>query len=104
MLRPLADNIVVKKLETANTTQGGIVIPEMARKESCQALVVEVGPGLQTPQGLRPLSVSKGDRILFAKYATVTDVTVDSETFTILKEGDVLAVVGSEDPNQLKLV
>lgn len=96
-LRPLYDRLVVKRLAAETTTKGGIVIPDKSAEKSQQGEVVAVGPGSLLENGdCRALSVKTGDRVLFAQYGG-TEIKLDGETFVILRESDVLAVVEQSD-------
>lgn len=91
MLRPLADRVVVKRLEEESVTASGIVLPDTAREKSQRGEVVFVGTGRVTDEGHRiPMSVKVGDTVLFAKYGG-TEVKVDGQELLILKESDILA-------------
>ena len=92
-LRPLEDRIVVRQSEAEETTAGGIVLPDTAQEKPHQGTVVAVGPGNLLDSGERgKLSVAKGDEVLYAKYSG-TEVEIEGDTYVILKETDVLAVV-----------
>jgi len=91
-LRPLRDRLVVKRLENESTSPGGIVIPETAAEKPMQGEVIAVGQGRLLDSGeVRPLDVSVGDRVLFAKYSG-NDVKLDGEELLVLREDDVMAV------------
>ncbi len=91
--RPLADRIVVKRLEQEEKTKGGIIIPDTAKEKPIEAVVVAVGNGKLLKNGkLRPLSVKEGDKILLGKYSG-TEVKLDGDEHVILREDDILAVV-----------
>jgi len=93
-IRPLADRVVVKALDESEQMRGGLYIPDTAKEKPQQGEIVAVGPGKLSEQGerLEP-EVSVGDTVLYGKYSG-TDVTVDGEEFLILREADVLAVIG----------
>ncbi len=92
-VRPLADRILVKRVEAEETVRGGIIIPETAKEKPQEGTVVEVGPGKVDEDGKRvPLEVKKGDRILMGKYSG-TEVKIDGEEHIIMREDDVLAVI-----------
>ncbi len=92
-IRPLQDRILIRRLEEEETTAGGIIIPDTAKEKPQEGVVVAAGPGKIRDDGnISPLDVSKGDRVLFGKYAG-TDVTLDGDDYTILREEDVLAVL-----------
>jgi len=92
-IRPLADRIVVKRLESESKSKGGIIIPDSAKEKPIEATVVAVGNGKALKNGqLRPLSVKEGDRILLGKYSG-TEVKLDGVEHVILSEDEVLAVL-----------
>ncbi len=93
-LRPLHDRILVKRLEE-EVTHGSIVIPDTAKEKPQEGKVVAVGTGKVTDDGKTiPLAVKAGDRILFGKYSG-SEVTLDDEEYLIMKEEDVLGILGS---------
>ena len=92
--RPLHDRVVVKRLEGEEKTKGGIIIPDTAKEKPQEGKVIAVGPGARDENGkLTPLDVKAGDRILFGKWSG-TEVKIDGEDLLIMKESDVLGVVG----------
>jgi chaperonin GroES len=92
-IRPLADRVVVKRLEQETKTKGGIIIPDTAKEKPVEGLVVATGNGKVQKNGkLRELDVKKGDRILFGKYSG-TEVKLDGVEHVILNEDDILAVL-----------
>jgi len=92
-LIPLGDRLLVERLEAETTTSGGIVLPDAAKEKPIQGKVVAVGEGRRNDDGETiPMQVSKGDRILFGKYAG-TEVKLDGEEYLIMKEDDVLAII-----------
>lgn len=93
-VRPLGDRILVKRVESETKTKGGIIIPDTAKEKPQEAVVVSVGPGALREDGSRrELMVKAGDRILFGKYSG-TDVKIDGVDHLILRESDVLGVLG----------
>ncbi len=93
-LKPLADRVVVKKVEAEEKTAGGIVLPDTAKEKPQQGEVLAVGPGRQDDKGGRmPMELSVGDRVLFAKYSG-TEVKIEGVEYLILAERDILAIVG----------
>jgi chaperonin GroES len=93
-IRPLADRVVVKRLEQEEKTKGGIIIPDTAKEKPVEGMVMAVGNGKLLKNGkLRPLAVKQGDRILFGKYSG-NEVKVDGVEHVILNEDEVLAVLG----------
>ncbi len=92
-VRPLADRILVKRIEPEETVRGGIIIPDTAKEKPQEARVIAVGPGRLDENGKRiPMELKKGDHILMGKYAG-TEVKIDGEEHVILREEDVLAVI-----------
>jgi chaperonin GroES len=92
-IRPLADRLVVKRLEQEQKTKGGIIIPDSAKEKPVEGVVVAAGNGKVTKAGkLRPIAVKEGDRILFGKYSG-TEVKLDGVEHVILSEDEVLAVL-----------
>ena len=93
-IKPLADRIVVEPLEETEEMRGGLYIPDTAKEKPQQGPVVAVGPGRRTDKGeLLKVEINTGDRVLYGKYSG-TEVTVDGNDYLIVKESDVLAVLG----------
>jgi chaperonin GroES len=93
-IRPLADRLVVKRLEQETKTKGGIIIPDTAKEKPVEGMVVAIGSGKVLKNGkVRPLDVKEGDRILFGKYSG-TEIKLDGVEHVLLNEDDVLAIVG----------
>jgi chaperonin GroES len=92
-VRPLADRILVKRVEPEEVVKGGIIIPDTAKEKPQEGKVVAVGPGRLGEDGKRmPMEVKKNDRILMGKYAG-TEVKIGDEEHIIMREDDVLAVI-----------
>jgi len=90
---PLGDNVVVKRLESEQTTDGGIVLPDTAQERPQQGRVLSLGDGRLMPDGSRlEHQVSEGDRVLFGRYAG-TEVEIDGEELLIMNEDEILAIV-----------
>ena len=93
-IRPLNDRLLVQRLEEEGKTAGGIIIPDSAKEKPAEGKVVAVGPGKTNDAGERvALQVKEGDVILFSKYGG-TDVRLDGEDYLIMREDDVLGIVG----------
>jgi chaperonin GroES len=93
-LRPMQDRIIVKRLEEETMTAGGIFIPETAKEKPQKGTVLSAGPGERDDEGKYiPMDVKEGDTVLFAKYAG-TEIKVDGKKLLILRESDVLGIVG----------
>ena len=90
---PLADRVVVKPLEETEQMRGGLYIPDTAKEKPQQGEVMAVGPGRFEEGNRVPMGVKVGDKVLYGKYSG-TEVTVEGEQYLILRESDVLAVVG----------
>jgi len=92
-IKPLADRVIVKPMEK-ETMKGGIIIPDTAKEKPQQGKIVAVGPGQVKDNGERVApEVKKGDVVLYGKYSG-TEVNVDGEDYLILRESDVLAILG----------
>jgi chaperonin GroES len=92
-LRPLYDRVIVKRLESAGTTAGGIIIPETAKEKPLEGEVIAVGNGKVMDDGkVREMTVKVGDKVLFQKYAE-TEIKLDGIEHLLLREDDLLAVV-----------
>lgn len=91
-IKPLGARVLLKEIETEETTKSGIVLPSNAKEKPYMAEVVEVGPGeVKDGQEIK-MHVKKGDRVLYARYAG-TEVKLDDEKFLIVKQDDILAIV-----------
>jgi chaperonin GroES len=94
-LRPLHDRVLVKRLEEPEERHGRILIPDTAKEKPQEGKVIAVGTGKVTDDGKKlPLAVKEGDRILFGKYSG-SEVKLDGEEYLIMKEEDVLGILGS---------
>ena len=93
-VKPLSDRVVVRALEETEQMRGGLYIPDTAKEKPQQGEIVAVGPGKYDENGKRvPMDVKAGDKVLYGKYSG-TEVTVEGEQLLILRESDVLAVIG----------
>jgi chaperonin GroES len=94
VLKPLGDRIVIEVVETEEKTASGIVLPDTAKEKPQEGRVVAVGTGRVLDNGQRVApEVEVGDRIIFSKYAG-TEVKYDGKEYLILRESDILAVIG----------
>ena len=94
-LKPLGDRVVVKPRPKEEMTRSGIVLPDTASEKPQEGQVVSVGPGRTLDNGKRiEMEVKAGDTVLFAKYAG-TEIKLDDEEFLVIRESDLLAVVGN---------
>jgi chaperonin GroES len=92
--RPLHDRVLVRRIEAAEKTAGGIIIPDTAKEKPQEGEIVAAGSGTRGEDGkLTPLDVKAGDRILFGKWSG-TEVKLDGEDLLIMKEADILGIVG----------
>lgn len=90
---PLGDKVAVRRLESQETTAGGIVLPEASREQMQQGRVLSVGDGRLLPDGRRAShQVNEGDRVLFGRYSG-TEVIVDNEPLLLMNEDEILAVL-----------
>ena len=91
--RPLHDRVLVRRIEQAEKTAGGIIIPDTAKEKPMEGEIVSVGPGARGEDGkLHALDVKKGDRILFGKWSG-TEVKMDGEELLIMKESDIMGII-----------
>ena len=90
---PLADRVVIRALEESEQMRGGLYIPDTAKEKPQQGEVIAVGPGRFEKDKRVPMEVKTGDKVLYGKYSG-TEVTVDGEQVLILRESDVLAIIG----------
>ena len=94
-IKPLADRIVVRRLEAQDKTKSGLVLPDSAKEKPQEGKVISVGTGRRLDDGtIKSLEIKSGDRVLYGKYSG-TEVSLEGEEYLILREEDVLAVVQS---------
>jgi chaperonin GroES len=92
--RPLHDRVVVRRIEAEEKTAGGIIIPDTAKEKPQEGEVVAVGPGARDENGkVAALDVKAGDRVLFGKWSG-TEVRIDGQDLLIMKESDIMGIVG----------
>ena len=93
-IRPLEDRVLIKQLEAEERTAGGIVLPDSAQEKPQKGEVIAAGPGRVLNSGDRSnMTVTKGDTVLFGKYAGTT-IKIDGEEHQIMRESDILAILG----------
>ena len=93
-LKPLGNRVLIEPIEQEEMTAGGIVLPETAKEKPQQGMILAIGPGGRDENGKRiAMDVAAGDKVLFAKYSG-TEVKIDGKKLLILREDDILAVVG----------
>jgi chaperonin GroES len=91
--RPLHDRVMIRRIDPAAKTTGGIIIPDTAQEKPMEGEVVAAGPGARNEKGaLVPLSVKPGDRILFGKWSG-TEIKLDGEDLLIMTESDIMGVI-----------
>ena len=91
-LTPLADRVILKMVETEETTKGGIILTGSAKEKPSVAEVISVGPGGNVDGKDIVMHVKAGDKVVYQKYAG-TEIKVDGEEYIIVRQSDVLAVV-----------
>ena len=92
--RPLHDRVLVRRVDAEEKTKGGIIIPDTAKEKPQEGEVVAVGAGAKSEEGkITPLDVKAGDKVLFGKWSG-TEVKIDGEDLLIMKESDILGIVG----------
>ena len=91
-LKPLADRVILKMVEAEETTKSGIILTGAAKEKPEVAEVIEVGPGGLVDGKEVKMTVEKGQKVITSKYAG-TEVKVDGEEYTIVRQGDILAIV-----------
>ena len=91
-IKPLGARVLLREIETEETTKSGIVLPSNAKEKPYMAEVAEVGPGEIKDGQVVGMQVKKGDRVLYSKYAG-TEAKLDNEKYLIVKQDDILAIV-----------
>ena len=93
-IKPLANNVIIEQVKEERKTKGGILLPDSAEKERPQqGRVISVGPGKMNSRGkVIPMSVKKGDMVLFSKYGP-HEIKVGDKEYLVLKEEDILAII-----------
>ena len=91
-LVPLGDRVVLKQLIAEETTKSGIVLPGQAKEKPQQAEVIAVGPGGVIDGKEVTMQVKVGDQVIYSKYSG-TEVELDKETYIVVKQNDILAVI-----------
>ena len=92
-IKPLADKVLIKRLEAEETTKGGIVLPDSAKEKPRRGKVISLGDGKLLDDGKRSeMQVKVGDEVLFSSYGG-TEIKIDGEEFLIMDENDIMAVL-----------
>jgi chaperonin GroES len=93
-IKPLHDRVIVRRILMEEKTKGGIFIPDSAQEKPVEGEIVAVGTGRMLGAGrVVPLELKRGDRVLFGKFSG-TEVTVDGEELLIMREEDILGILG----------
>ncbi len=92
-VKPLRENVLIKRIEEENKSVGGIILPDTAKEKPSEGVVIALGEGPRTKDGRTlPMSIKVGDNILFSKWSG-TEIKVNGEPHLIIKEGDILAII-----------
>jgi chaperonin GroES len=92
-IRPLADKVLVQRVEAENKTAGGIVLPDTAKEKPQRGKIIAVGEGKLSDDGSRQKpQVKKGDTVLFTSYAG-SEIKIDGKEYLIMSESDIMAVI-----------
>ena len=92
--RPLHDRVLVRRIEAEEKTAGGIISPDSAKEKPAEGEIVSAGSGARAEDGkITPMDVKAGDRVLFGKWSG-TEVKIDGEDLLIMKESDILGIIG----------
>ena len=93
-IQPLGDRVVVQPLEAESKTKGGILLPDTAKEKPQEGKVVALGTGKVNEEGKKvEFTVKKGDKVLISKYGG-TEIKVDGESYLIMREDDILGIIG----------
>ena len=93
-VRPLADRVIVKPIDAAETKKGGIIIPDTAKEKPQEGEVVALGTGKRDEDGkVIAFTVKKGDKVLISKYGG-TEIKIDGDNYLIMREDDILGIIG----------
>ena len=99
-LRPLRDNVLIRRIESDSKSPGGIIIPDNAKEKPMEGEVLAVGPGARDEHGkLIPLDVKAHDRVLFGKWSG-TEIKLDGEDLMIMRESDIMGVLDKPAANK----
>ena len=91
-LKPLGDRVIIKMMEAEEKTKSGLILTGSAKEKPEIAEIIEVGPGGQVDGKEVKMTVKKGQKVITSKYSG-TEVKVDGEEYTIVRQGDILAIV-----------
>lgn len=91
--KPLHDRVLVRRIESDETTAGGLIIPDSAKEKPAEGEIIAAGEGARKDSGeLIPMAVSVGDKVLFGKWSG-TEITLEGEELLIMKESDILGIL-----------
>ncbi len=92
-VKPLGENVLVRRIEAEEKTAGGILLPDTAKEKPKEGVVVAIGDGKLLDDGKRaPIAVASGNRVIFSSYAG-SEVKIDGEDYLLISENDILAIV-----------
>ena len=92
-LSPMADRVVIRPIDEAKVSRGGIILPDTVQERPLEGEVVAAGPGRRLDNGkLLEMDLKTGDKVIYSKFAG-TEITVDGEDVLIMAAGDVLAKI-----------
>ena len=92
-IKPLADKVLVQRVEAESKTAGGIVLPDTAKEKPQRGKIVSVGPGKILDDGsTQKMQVKKGDVVLFTSYAG-TEIKIEGKEYLIMSESDIMAII-----------
>ena len=92
--RPLHDRVLVRRTDGEEKSAGGIIIPDTAKEKPMEGKIVSVGPGARDENGkVQALDVKRGDNVLFGKWSG-TEIKLDGQELLIMKESDIMGVIG----------
>jgi len=92
MIKPLADRVLVKMVESEETTKSGIILSSGSKEKPQIAEILEVGPGIDTEDKKVTMYVKKGQKVILSKYSG-TEIKYDNQDYIIIKQDDILAIV-----------
>ena len=92
-LKPLGDRVVIEAVEQAQTTAGGVILPDTAKEKPQEGLIIAVGPGRKTDKGeVIPVDLKVGEKVIYSKYSG-SEIKIEGTEYLIVSEKDVLAIV-----------
>ncbi|MBI5816150.1 MAG: co-chaperone GroES [Nitrospinae bacterium] len=92
-VKPLHDRVLIQAAEAKETMKGGIIIPDSAKEKPQEGSVIAVGSGKLLEDGkVRPMSVKKGDKVIYSKYAG-TEIKIEGEEYLLMREDDILGII-----------